>query len=572
MSYEVLARKWRPQQFDHVVGQQHVTRTLSNAITSERLAHAYLFVGPRGIGKTSIARIFAKAMNCVEGPTVTPCDRCDSCKEIMTSTNLDVLEIDGASNNGVEQVRDLRDTVKYAPTRGPHKIYIIDEVHMLSVAAFNALLKTLEEPPSHVKFIFATTEPEKILATILSRCQRFDLRRISVGDIVGRLKEIATAESVTISDDALIAVARGSEGGLRDAESALDQLISFRGDTIAEDDVLSVFGLVSRRTLEGLARQVLDADIKGLVQTIADLDEAGKDLQRLVLELIDHFRNLLICLHVDLKSGELDLMAEQLATLTEQAGLTTAGRVMRICEILAETEDRMRFALSRRTLLETALIRCARAASVVTLEEIFEKLNALGAGGAVDIKKKIAAKPTPPEAPVSAPATAPAPTPPVPAPAPVSVNCGDDLQGLIEAWRDIVEKVGKIAVHAKAPLLDARPVGVTAEQVVIGFDPEFSEEIEQFHVQRNRMAVEHVLSARLKRKVTAAFVVDESAEVVTLEARPAEHEAPAEAVPDVEMSIEEEQKPRRPRQAWLQEPAVKKVVETFGAVILDVRE
>ena len=253
MSYEVLARKWRPQQFDDVVGQDHVTQTLKNAITSERIAHAYLFVGPRGIGKTSVARIFAKALNCEEGPTETPCDKCDSCREIATGTNLDVIEIDGASNNSVDQIRDLRETVKYAPNHGTFKVYIIDEVHMLSNAAFNALLKTLEEPPPHVKFIFATTEPEKILATIVSRCQRFDLRRIPVGLIIDRLKGIAEAEGITIDDDALLAVARGAEGGMRDAQSALDQLISFCGKSIKEENVLSVFGLVAREKLEGLA-------------------------------------------------------------------------------------------------------------------------------------------------------------------------------------------------------------------------------------------------------------------------------------------------------------------------------
>ncbi len=243
--YQVLARKWRPQQFADVVGQEHVTTTLKNAIEQNRLAHAYLFVGPRGIGKTSTARIFAKALNCVKGPTATPCDKCDNCLEITEGRSLDVLEIDGASNNGVEQVRELRDTVRYAPARGKFKIYIIDEVHMLTTQAFNALLKTLEEPPAHVKFIFATTEPQKVLPTILSRCQRFDLRRIPANLIVKHLKEISKKEKVAIDDEALAAIARGAEGGLRDAESTLDQLIAFCGNKIAEADVLSVFGLVA---------------------------------------------------------------------------------------------------------------------------------------------------------------------------------------------------------------------------------------------------------------------------------------------------------------------------------------
>ena len=293
MGYEVLARKWRPQQFDDVVGQEHVTRTLRNAIEANRIAHAYLFVGPRGIGKTSLARIFAKALNCQTGMTPTPCDQCDSCREITAGTGLDVLEIDGASNNGVDQVRDLRETVKYAPAHSRFKIYIIDEVHMLSAAAFNALLKTLEEPPPHVKFLFATTEVDKILATIISRCQRFDLRRIPLAGIMDRLRHIASAEKVVVDEDALSAIARGSEGGLRDAESALDQLIAFKGERIGEADVLSVFGLVSRDLLERLVEGVLRGDIPTLMRLVAELDAAGKDFQRLLVDVLYLFRDLL---------------------------------------------------------------------------------------------------------------------------------------------------------------------------------------------------------------------------------------------------------------------------------------
>src|SRR6266446_3811816 len=310
--YQVLARKWRPQQFDDVVGQEHVTTTLKNAIGQNRLAHAYLFVGPRGIGKTSTARIFAKALNCVKGPTATPCDKCDNCLEITGGRSLDVLEIDGASNNGVEQVRELRDTVRYAPARGKFKIYIIDEVHMLTTQAFNALLKTLEEPPAHVKFIFATTEPQKVLPTILSRCQRFDLSRIPAGLIAKHLKEIAKKEKVSIDDAALAAIARGAEGGLRDAESALDQLIAFCGNKIAEKDVLSVFGLVAHDKLAGLTDAIIDGEMNSALTIVKELDEVGKDLQRLLADLLDHYRNLLV---LSLGGGELDVAEADLELL-----------------------------------------------------------------------------------------------------------------------------------------------------------------------------------------------------------------------------------------------------------------
>src|SRR6266404_4832404 len=257
MSYEVFARKYRPQTFDDLVGQPHVSRTLKNAVAQNRLAHAYLFVGPRGVGKTSTARILAKSLNCIKGPTITPCGVCDNCREIAGGNSLDVIEIDGASNNSVEDVRQLRENVRYAPAKGRYKIYLIDEVHMLSSAAFNALLKTLEEPPEHVKFIFATTEPQKVLPTILSRCQRFDLHRIPANLIAQHLQFIAGKEKITLAPAAAHAIAKVADGGLRDAESMLDQLVAFCGEQVSEADVLSVFGFTSQQTVAKFTEKIL---------------------------------------------------------------------------------------------------------------------------------------------------------------------------------------------------------------------------------------------------------------------------------------------------------------------------
>ena len=375
--YQVLARKWRPQQFDDVVGQEHVTTTLKNAIDQNRLAHAYLFVGPRGIGKTSTARIFAKALNCVKGPTVTPCDECDNCKEITEGRSLDVLEIDGASNNGVEQVRELRDTVRYAPARGKFKIYIIDEVHMLTTQAFNALLKTLEEPPAHVKFFFATTEPQKVLPTILSRCQRFDLRRIPASLIVKHLKAIAKKEKVSVDDAALAAIARGAEGGLRDAESALDQLIAFCGNKIAESDVLSVFGLVAHVQIEKLTDAVIDGQTTKALKVLKELDDVGKDLQRLMADLLDHFRNLLVVTLGEDGVQSLQLPGTEIDLLQAQAKRVDADAVLRIIDALSAAEGRLRYALSKRVFLEIALVKAVKARELVGIDGVLKKLNEL---------------------------------------------------------------------------------------------------------------------------------------------------------------------------------------------------
>ena len=382
MSYEVFARKYRPQTFDDLVGQAHVSRTLKNAVAQNRLAHAYLFVGPRGVGKTSTARILAKSLNCVKGPTVTPCGECDNCREIAAGNSLDVIEIDGASNNSVEDVRQLRENVRYAPAKGRYKIYLIDEVHMLSSAAFNALLKTLEEPPEHVKFIFATTEPQKVLPTILSRCQRFDLHRIAANLIAKHLQFIAGKENITLEPAAAHAIARGAEGGLRDAESMLDQLVAFCGEKISENDVLDVFGFTSEQTVVDLTRRILRGETPDAIDLLHQQSEAGKDMMRLMSDLIAYLRDLLV---FKAKPDALkeDVEADVQTSLAAQAELVTTDRLLELVDQFAAAEGRMKWVPNKKLHFEVAIIKAIQSLGQATLDEVIEKLSQLRAGKSV---------------------------------------------------------------------------------------------------------------------------------------------------------------------------------------------
>jgi len=380
VSYEVFARKYRPQTFDDLVGQAHVSRTLKNAVAQNRLAHAYLFVGPRGVGKTSTARILAKSLNCVKGPTITPCGECDNCREIAAGNSLDVIEIDGASNNSVEDVRQLRENVRYAPAKGHYKIYLIDEVHMLSPAAFNALLKTLEEPPAHVKFIFATTEPQKVLPTILSRCQRFDLHRIPANLIAKHLQFIAGKEKIALESAAAHAIARGAEGGLRDAESMLDQLVGFCGEKISENDVLDVFGFTSEQTVAGLTGRILQGETPGAIDLLHQQSDAGKDMMRLMSDLIAYLRDLLI---FKAKPDALkeDVEPDVQTSLATHAELITTGRLLELLDQFAAAEGRMKWVPNKKLHLEVAIIKAIQSLGQATLDEVIEKLGELRNGG-----------------------------------------------------------------------------------------------------------------------------------------------------------------------------------------------
>ncbi|MBK1882163.1 DNA polymerase III subunit gamma/tau [Luteolibacter pohnpeiensis] len=400
MSYQVFARKYRPKTFADVLGQDHVVRTLSNAIAQNRLAHAYLFVGPRGTGKTSTARILAKALNCTGGPKIDFDPDEDICQEIAEGRSLDVLEIDGASNNGVEQVRDLRESVRFSPARGQFKIYYIDEVHMLSNAAFNALLKTLEEPPPHVKFIFATTEANKILPTIISRCQRFDLRPIPTETIAAHLQHIAAEEGITLEATAAWAIAKGADGGMRDAQSMLDQLVAFCGETITEANVLDIFGFTSREKVAQLTGCLLSRETPAALSLIQKEAETGRELSQLLGELIGCLRALLVAKLDPTADGE-GIPADLWNALLEAADEYPPDRILAAIDVFAETEGRMKWATNKRLHFELGVIKSIQTLGEVRITDVIKVLTRGADFIPVPEPRPVQTEQTPPSAPAS---------------------------------------------------------------------------------------------------------------------------------------------------------------------------
>lgn len=377
MSYLVLARKWRPQLFDDLVGQEHVSQTLKNAITTDRVHHAFLFTGARGVGKTSAARIFAKALNCQQGITTTPCGTCSSCVEITSGQGIDVLEIDGASHNGVDDIRELRDAVRYLPSQGRYKIVIIDEVHMLSNSAFNALLKTLEEPPAHVKFIFATTEPHKIPVTILSRCQRFDFKKISIAAVQARLRYIAGEEGIAISDVGLAAIARHGGGSMRDALSAFDQVIACCGNQVADEPVQQILGQVSSQLLLDTLAAIVERHPPKLLNLVAQVDDLGHSFRQFCQQLVALVRGLVILKVIDQPGELLDFSEGELAELRRLAEPRPLDEFQRILAFLLRTESELATSSFSRLTMEVALVKLATLPTGIDVATMIARLESL---------------------------------------------------------------------------------------------------------------------------------------------------------------------------------------------------
>ncbi len=533
---------------------------MKNAVEQNRLAHAYLFVGPRGVGKTSTARILAKALNCVKGPTVTPCGVCDNCKEITGGNSLDVIEIDGASNNSVEDVRELRDNVRYAPAKGRYKIYLIDEVHMLSSAAFNALLKTLEEPPPHVKFIFATTEPQKVLPTILSRCQRFDLHRIPAKLIANHLQYIAKQEKITLEPAAAHAIARGAEGGLRDAESMLDQLVAFCGDPISEGDVLKVFGFTSEQTVADLTDRILRSATAEAIELVQEQSESGKDMMKLAGDLISYLRDLLI-FKVKPEALADDANPELQKSLETESAAIETDRLLELIDQFAAAEGRMKWAPNKKLHFEVAVIKAIQTLNQVTLNEVIENLSALKDG-----KTPSASEAPPGRARVSRAA------PDVSSGAPKSgaegslrdaprdtAQHGRDARAtqeesaslnVDEIWHKLAEKVPAQKRFLKTLIDSTRGIGTEGRTFLIGYPPEQKSMIETLATDNNRRFLESLLKEISGSAWNVKFVMKEG-----LPGAPVINEAPPQT------------KKQSTAETFKDDPLIKEALEIFKGEI-----
>jgi len=385
MSYQVIARKWRPQTFDDLVGQQHVTETLKNAIKNDRVAHAYIFSGARGVGKTTAARILAKALNCVKGPTATPCGECDSCKEIAAGTSLDVIEIDAASNRGIDQIRELREMVRYAPAASRSKVVILDEAHMLTGEASNALLKTLEEPPDRVIFVMATTQPEDLVDTIRSRSQHFHFRALTFAEIAGRLEEIAQKENLKIEQGAMAVIARMAEGSLRDALSLLEQARAYCGDTIPDKEVRDLLGVVPEDVLEELIQAIATTSADRALGLVHTFQKEGRNLQHFCREAIRHMRNLLIVRTCGADSDLIAATPDQRPALAKAAALFSEEDLTRFFQILLQTDDDLRRKPDPRVHLEMGLLRLINASRLAPLEELLTELRSGAPSGSASV-------------------------------------------------------------------------------------------------------------------------------------------------------------------------------------------
>lgn len=465
MAYTALYRKFRPDNFEDVKGQSHIVTTLQNQIKAERMGHAYLFCGTRGTGKTSIAKIFARAVNCEHPVNGSPCNECEVCRSINAGTSMNVIEIDAASNNGVDNIREIVEEVQYSPAEGKYKVYIIDEVHMLSIGAFNALLKTLEEPPSYVIFILATTEVHKIPITILSRCQRYDFKRITIETIASRLDELMKTEQIEVEEKAIRYIAKAADGSMRDALSLLDQCIAFYlGKTLTYDNVLEVLGAVDTEVFSRFLRRILEEDVVGLMKMLEELVMQGRELGQFVIDFTWYLRNLLLISTSDNMEDVLDISSENLARLKEEAAMVDQDRLMRYIRVFSELSGQIKYAVQKRIFIEIALIKLCKPAMENNLESVIDRIAKLEEK--MEKGDFVSAKPVS----YNEPTAQPADTPEIPLPKAIP----EDVKKVVENWPAIVRNtsmtVQTFLKNAKLSLAgDNRLLIVFKDELAFGF-------------------------------------------------------------------------------------------------------
>ena len=489
MSYTVFALKWRPQNFEEIIGQPHIVSNLKNAIGRDKLAHALLFAGPRGVGKTSTARILAKALNCKDGPTIDPCSKCPSCLAITQGRSLDVIEIDGASNRGIDEIRTLRESIKFAPVGGKFKIYIIDEVHQITTDGFNALLKTLEEPPPFVKFIFATTHPQKVIPTILSRCQRFDFRRIPAMEIAAQLKKIAAEEKIKIEEDVLFAIARSSDGALRDAESLLDQLASFSKEKISLQDINSVLGAVEQEALFEITEDIIRKDPQAALAVLNKIIDAGKDAELFLADLIGHFRNLMVVKVAGADSRMVDLPQEACEKLLQQSAGLSLEEIFSAFNALVNTREISKRLDSSRIPLEVALIKLAYSPDKPAHNPQPAPKEDKHKGNATKPQVKIEEE----------------------APKDEKATDSPSLDNIKNAWHNIVEAIGRVKMYLAGYLNEGDPVKVERNILTISFPKDCSLHKESLEQKANRDIIEKILADSLQTDLRVNFVLSKEA-------------------------------------------------------------
>ncbi|MDD5120959.1 MAG: DNA polymerase III subunit gamma/tau [Candidatus Omnitrophica bacterium] len=506
MSYTVFALKWRPQEFESIVGQDHIVGTLKNAISKNRLAHAYLFAGPRGVGKTSTARILAKSLNCKEGPTLKPCQKCPSCLEINQGRSLDVIEIDGASNRGIDEIRALRENVKFSPTNGKFKIYIIDEVHQITPDGFNALLKTLEEPPEFVKFIFATTHPQKVMPTIISRCQRMDFRRITTIEIISQLEKIIRQEKIAVDKEVLFAVAKSSDGSLRDAESVLDQLVSFAKGNVSLKDAISVLGMVEQEVLFSLADKIIHKDPAGALKLFNDIIDDGKDPVVFLVNLIEHFRNLMVAKVSKADAKLVDLPQEICDRLLEQSQMLSMEEIFTVFNILVATQEMTKRLDSQRIPLEISLVRLAHnksearfGSSTARQAHPSEKLETPSIPQAPKDKSNLPPKQEPEGKPAVAPIEKNVP--------PAQQIASITLESVKNVWDNIINNLAKIKMSVATYLSEGQPTKVAGNMVTVAFSKSCSLHKESLEAKDNKAIIEKAASELCNADLRVNFVL-----------------------------------------------------------------